>query len=287
MFETNHALPGTLESRLSRGSSTVEFLRGNFHSRDLLDTVYVTANPKLHEHRDDIDTRLHAVRDVWRDGWDETHNTVLPEQTTAAAVDAAAAFPTKRSVVHYIQPHYPFLAGGNPFDSEQAFLRPDEPGSWHQVMTGELSVSRERVWDAYVATLDRALTAVEDLLSEIKGKTVVTADHGNMVGERARPVPVREWGHPTGVYTSELVRVPWHVYESGADAGSPPNRRRANPTPSTTRRSASGSASWGTWTDRADARSEPAPLTGVAFHVDRQTVASTSPYARATASIVR
>lgn len=32
-----------------------------------------------------------------------------------------------------------------------------------------------------------------------------------MLNERARPFPIREWGHPSGIYTSQLVRVPWLV----------------------------------------------------------------------------
>jgi len=34
-----------------------------------------------------------------------------------------------------------------------------------------------------------------------------------MVDERARPLPVREWGHPHGLYTDQLVRVPWLVVD--------------------------------------------------------------------------
>jgi len=60
-------------------------------------------------------------------------------------------------------------------------------------------------------------------MRELGGKTIVTADHGNMVGERAFPIPFREWGHPRGVYTPELVDVPWLVYERG-----PPDDQRGD-----------------------------------------------------------
>jgi len=77
-------------------------------------------------------------------------------------------------------------------------------------------VDRDEIWELYDGNLDRALPHVEDAMRELGGKTIVTADdHGNMVGERAFPIPFREWGHPRGVYTPELV-VPWLVYESGA-----------------------------------------------------------------------
>jgi hypothetical protein len=57
---------------------------------------------------------------------------------------------------------------------------------------------------------------VRDLLKTLNGKTVISADHGNMVGERSEPFPTRRmYGHPWGVYTPELVQVPWYVIESG------------------------------------------------------------------------
>jgi len=215
MFESHADLPGRLESRISRSSSTREFLKANFTDRDLLDTVYVTANPQLYRHRDWVNVDFHEVRHIWQEaGWDETHSTVLPETTTEYALAAADDHPDKRLVIHYIQPHYPFLTTGEqPFEDSQAFLRPEEGGSWYQVMTGDLEVSRSEVWDAYVETLERSLPAVKDLLDGLAGKTVVTADHGNMVGERARPVPVREWGHPHSIYTEQLVKVPWLVID--------------------------------------------------------------------------
>jgi hypothetical protein len=48
----------------------------------------------------------------------------------------------------------------------------------------------------------------------ISGKVVVTSDHGNYVGERASPIPIREYGHPRGLYDRPVVCVPWLVRES-------------------------------------------------------------------------
>jgi hypothetical protein len=52
-------------------------------------------------------------------------------------------------------------------------------------------------------------------LSELGGKTVVTSDHGNLLGERTSPIPVRDWGHPLSLYAEELVSVPWVTFENG------------------------------------------------------------------------
>ncbi|WP_440007809.1 sulfatase-like hydrolase/transferase [Halomicrococcus sp. SG-WS-1] len=217
MFEANANLPGRLESRESRGSATVEFLRANFTNRDVRDTVYVTANPQLHRNFDRINPEFHAIENVWlEDGWDEQYQTVLPETTTEYALDAAEEYDNKRFIVHYIQPHYPFITEETSFD--KGYLDDPESDSrdfWGRKMESELDVSAAEIWQSYTETLNRTLPHVERLMDELDGKTVVTADHGNMVGERATPFPVREWGHPRGMYTDELVRVPWLVDDRG------------------------------------------------------------------------
>lgn len=216
-FADRHDLPGDLSARTSRGSHTSEFLRGNFNGRDLPDTVYVTASPVFQRGAGDrYRARFHDVVNVWReDGWDEEYGTVLPETTTRYARRAARDHPEKRLVVHYLQPHYPFV--GSDLAAESGVPDPDASGTdfWGRLMAGDLRVPPAAVREAYRANLDRALVHVERLLAELPGKTVVTADHGNMFGEPARPVPVREWGHPPGVYTPELVRVPWLEHDTG------------------------------------------------------------------------
>jgi hypothetical protein len=41
----------------------------------------------------------------------------------------------------------------------------------------------------------------------------VTADHGNVYGERVSPIPIKEWGHPIGIHDEKLVKVPWLVID--------------------------------------------------------------------------
>lgn len=61
-------------------------------------------------------------------------------------------------------------------------------------------------WDHLV--LRRTLSHVRKLTEYLSRKTVVTFDHGNMFGERASSIPIREWGHPPRIWTDELVEVP-------------------------------------------------------------------------------
>ena len=79
-----------------------------------------------------------------------------------------------------------------------------------------LELERDELWSIYVENLEYALEHVAELLEALSGKTVVTSDHGNYVGERASPIPIREYGHPRGLYDEPVVRVPWLVYEDGS-----------------------------------------------------------------------
>jgi len=219
MFKSTSQLDGSLSSRISKGSSTVEWLQANFDGCDLRDTVYVTANPQLERNRDRWDITLHETINVWlNEGWDDETGTVRAETMTDAALEAADRFPHKRLVVHYMQPHYPFVPANTTADKEH--LRqidgdgdgPLEENVWNQMFHGDLELSRDELWSIYVENLGYVLEHVEELLANLTGKTVITGDHGNYVGERASPIPIREYGHPRGLYDNPVVQVPWFEY---------------------------------------------------------------------------
>lgn len=221
MFAEISELLGELSQVQSPGSCTIEFLRGSIAGRELHDTVYVTGNPVYYRNRAQIDAEFHHVVNVWQEeGWDEEHGTVLPKTMEKYAREAAAEFPNKRLLIHYIQPHYPFIGSGTLFDKNQLHVDPESRSEeqvrfWFQIFTGELDVSAEEIWDAYNLNLEHALKSVERLLPDLPGRTVVSSDHGNMIGERSFPLPITEWGHPCGLYCSQLTSVPWLVAREG------------------------------------------------------------------------
>mgnify|MGYP006280456541 CR=1 FL=1 len=206
LFESRY--PGRVERRTSRGACTIEFLRGNFRGRDLSDTVYVTANPHLSGYRDELDVILHEVVDVWGgENWSSLFDTVLPETVEEEALKASESFPGKRLVIHFMQPHYPFIYEGEPE------IEPGTRNIWQKASRGELEVSGEDAGRGYRQTFDRAWESVENLIEGLEGKTVVTSDHGNIYNERISPIPVKDWGHPIGIYDSKLVEVPWLKFD--------------------------------------------------------------------------
>ena len=220
---SEHPIHGSLEKRRSLGSATPEYIRKNFQGNQFHNTVYVTANPYVNTKLPD-DT-FHHVVPVWQDQWDDELKTVPPEAMRDAALQAAERFPNKRMIVHFNQPHVPFI-GDIRLDGRKVSAireealgneRPDPrdriPTPFDQLAAGERS--HEEVYNAYRSNLVRAVPVVNKLLESLNGLTAVTADHGNAFGERARPFPIKVFGHPMGILIPALTEVPWHTYQNG------------------------------------------------------------------------
>jgi hypothetical protein len=210
--ENRFSLDGTLGSIRSRGSCTPEFLRGNLPKTDLSDTVYVTGTTMLYRNSvlsDEVDHNLHAVVDAWEDSIDVGEWGVSPTRMERRVREAAEEYPEKRLVVHFIQPHIPFVGeyGRERFEDAPKTI-------WSSKRYGELHASDEELWRAYRENLDEVLAAAERLCEALGGKTVVTSDHGQLIGDCATPLPVTDYGHPNGIYCDELVEVPWFVVDS-------------------------------------------------------------------------
>jgi hypothetical protein len=136
-----------------------------------------------------------------------------------AAVSAHNRWPNKRHIVHFMQPHYPFIGQRGKqidhrgFNDESVSDDTEISNVWERLAKGELS--REAVWEAYAENLNLVLEHVSELLKSIGGKVVITSDHGNLVGDLTYPIPVRGYDHPGGVYVKQLVKVPWHIIDQG------------------------------------------------------------------------
>jgi hypothetical protein len=55
-----------------------------------------------------------------------------------------------------------------------------------------------------------AFPYVNSLLTILRGRTVITSDHGEALGETIHPLlPIRLYGHLAGARMSSLTRIPW------------------------------------------------------------------------------
>lgn len=229
-FAEQNKIEGQSQSVVSKGSHSGEFTEKNLTGRDLSDTVYVTANPNISRLEEDT---FYTVENCLR-RWNEEVGTVLPEDVVEMAVEAHQKYPKKRVMVHFMQPHQPYLGqmaekideklGDHGYtrasDVPSSELNNDsirnqweETETWVALQEGVLS--KEEVQQAYRETLNIALDHVKDLLAQLEGKSVITADHGEYLGERRFPYRETKVGHPWE-YTPELRIVPWLEIENGA-----------------------------------------------------------------------
>ena len=201
-------LPGRLESITSIGSGTPEFIRGTFSGRHENDLVYVTANPWWEFLSEEIQSEVHGFVNLEQyDCQDNVFDVELPDQVADFALDVAEDYPNKRLLVHFNQPHHPHIGPTG--------LSLFGPGSGNSLLydASQANPARSDLRRSYRENLEAAIPEVERLINELPGKTVVTADHGEMLKDRNSPIPFIDYGHDPGLYLPELVDVPWFIGE--------------------------------------------------------------------------
>ncbi len=226
MFSEAHKknyIDGVLKSKISRGSCTPDFLKENFSGRICDDVIYITANPYVNMFFKD---NFFKIIPAWKTGWSEKYNTVLPESMFEIALKTVKKYPDKRYIVHFMQPHFPFIT--DPLgdtgirylresllngDSVNREIANKEINVWKIVELEKIDMMRVR--RAYVNNLYITLPYVKRLIKILKGINVVTSDHGNLLGEIFLPIlPFKLYGHPCGFYLENLIKVPWLIFDN-------------------------------------------------------------------------
>lgn len=187
---------GEVGSIWSAGSTSDEWLQSNFSPDVTHDNVaMISGNPFT----DNLDSSgIDYLDEVWRDSWDEDLHTIRPRPITERAVRYARDHDYKRLVIHYMQPHAPFL--------ENPGLRPPEyeEDIWRSICRGY--VNKSEVWEAYKTNLRRILDEISILRENIDAnRLVISSDHGNATGEWGF------YGHPGHLPLRCLRQVPWVV----------------------------------------------------------------------------
>jgi hypothetical protein len=206
MFDGEPPFGERVSTRLSPGSESWEFMQSSFDGRTLHDTVYVTANPHTSELPSDT---FHAVINLLDHHWDDQAHTVLPETVVEETKRVFAEYPQKRIITHFMQPHVPFIGDLGRRIEQRGILGEDEetPRVWDRLRQGTVNARTARA--AYRENLELVLPYVAELMQELGGRSVVTADHGNVFGR------LGVYGHPHDTYLSGLVEVPWFVTNRG------------------------------------------------------------------------
>lgn len=250
MFKEYNTLGGELESVISKGSHSLDFCNNNFKGKRIHDTIYITTNPfgavigedvffktvtsfegeiTIHPEEPKVDKTVSEEGDELR----RTHfRNVDPENLKELAISEHKKHPDKRLIIHFMQPHMPYI--GEKAEKLRQSLREkhgitfetwnNNPESAKESMSSLKSAARrgyitdEELRNVYIENLSTVLDHVEDLLEEIDGKTVITADHGELLGEKYIR---KKYGHEPTLFVEELRKVPWLTIPSE-------NRRNVN-----------------------------------------------------------
>jgi len=214
------------ERKISQASNTTPWTYKNFTGREFGDTVYVTATGVVSK---GAPHAFHRLVEVWRDEersdiesvpTDDRTQQVLPEHTVNRALETHEEYPNKRLITHFIPPHSPYFTTPELLFGEysrgistkdEADTRPDPPRSVFEALQIGI-VDREEVKTAYREHFELGLRQAHRLASELPGKTVITADHGELFGERSRS-PLQLYMHPSRLRCPKLITVPWAVCE--------------------------------------------------------------------------
>lgn len=169
---------------------------------EMAETAYVCGSPFSEQLLEASD--FDVLDETWLDGWDAELGTLPPRPVTDRGIQIARESDPERLILHYLQPHHPFIPHPDldPGQSIDEFNEEPWRDIWARLRHGE--VSRETVWDAYRDNLRHVLDDVAILLENVDAdRVVITSDHGNAFGEWG------VYGHPMHVPLSCLRVVPW------------------------------------------------------------------------------
>lgn len=197
----------------SVGSSSDEWMDHTFtdeYADELARTAYVTGNP-FSDDRCPAHQLAH-VNEVWRHEWDDERGTIYPQPITDHVI-ARHRDGYDRVIGHYMQPHYPFIGEKTSGDEKMQWNIIDDESHtgeglalWDQFLYA-VRDDFDAVRQAYDDNLRHVFPHVETVCENVDGRVVVTADHGNALGEWGI------WGHKPGMVHPKMRHVPWDTYE--------------------------------------------------------------------------
>ena len=184
---------------------TREWMKKNFrkkYSTEMSQTTFLCGNPHSERLLDNGDFQL--LDETWRHGWNDDLGTLPPRPLTDRAIDVARSMSPQQMIVHYMQPHYPFITRpdlDNGIDIGRFGELPWD-NVWERLRKGELD--KNEVWEGYKQNLRYVLDDINLLLDNIDmERVIITSDHGNAIGEQGI------YGHPIHMPIDELQVVPW------------------------------------------------------------------------------
>ncbi len=184
----NYNIPGKLIQADSQVQQTSRWYKKHW-SGDRIDTVLITGHPQPIK----LSRECHFFKaiDIEGDGLEWMY----PGQTLAKAVNVLSLYPDKKQLIHLIPPHLPYLTDeGIKFNevlNNMETVKEKKPSGNRMNATtlydkatkyGQVNGWAE-LQKHYRLNLEFALEWVEVFIRDLKGPIVITADHGELLGE--------------------------------------------------------------------------------------------------------
>lgn len=246
---TNYFNESECRKAVSPVTRTKDWFRRIFGSGSYDDIVYVSANPMIRKYTTDYNSidynlgaKFHKIVDVWKHRWNEELDTVHPSQVNNMFHRAYLKYPNKRFIVHYMQPHDPYIyIGGmkNLDEHTELFDVFDVRDKYIKVFTKIMKIILRRKWgilwniyDAfglvprqpmgktwqkygnnalrylYKKNLEIVLEHLKRLVDTISVNWLITSDHGERLGENLAYIH-------GGPRDKEVIEVPWLFIQNG------------------------------------------------------------------------
>lgn len=234
-------MSGKLKSMESVATDTVEWLVKTFNET-YHDIIYVSASAFINSEIESksekytffANEKFFKIIDVWDSGLDEELGVVRAEVVNSEYKKYKLKYPHKKFILHYMQPHYPFVPlsivnpdsrVGKRFASKSSWIKRsisklfrffhlnlleirNKFGSpTNQVFYLRRKYGDKRLREEYEKNLLYVLEKVGKILPEIDGKVVIIGDHGTLLGEHGK------YGHFGHKRYKEILEVPYFEVE--------------------------------------------------------------------------
>ncbi len=215
-----YELKNNIKMSISVGTDTTSFLLNTFKEEYYSDIIYITANPFVDRL---LKNKFYKTISVWRNAWSREYETVLPSAVYLYALKIIEKYKEKRLIIHFIQPHYPYILQKIKDNSlnllRKSTINNTKPILKRKYIDDFISISVTDVYKkydlnlqivGYIFNLKIVLEYVNRLIDFLPGKTIITSDHGEAFGEKFHNlIPIKIYGHPKNIRMPILTKVPW------------------------------------------------------------------------------
>lgn len=211
-----------IEKVVSVAGRSSGFIEETMNGKEIHDTVYVSSNPHIEKTLNDgvFHDIIKTYGDSWEDKRENDHTKFHPDNVKNIANEVIEKYENKRVIVHFMQPHGPYFGDRakelrNKLVKENniKFTRLSGKSDDYDDQYADLMyaakdghISKEELNEVYSENLNIVLDYAIELSEDLEGKTVISADHGEKLGNPGGLFSPK-YGH--NGYAPEVRFVPW------------------------------------------------------------------------------